>query len=598
MAALPRSHGLDSRAAALVGITAVAALALGALLIGAAPDATRLPAGGRAVPVLVVIIGWAFAGVGCFGWVRRPDNPTGALLSAFGVVVLGSGLYVSDQRLPYLVSTLADPLAIAVFIHLLLAFPSGRLRGRAARLVVPASYAVAALPWVATVLFDSALGANDCSDCPRNLLLVQHDAGVATAARTFHQLAALGLVAVALVLVALRWRSANSFQRRGFAPLLAAGGLILACGIASAAAQELGASAGTQKAAQLFFIATFATLPAAFVVGLVRTRFFRTASVTRLIERLTAERGPGGVRDALASALGDPTLTVAYWLPDEREYVDGSGQPVAIPELGSRRTHTEIEHHGRRIGALVHDQALSEDAKLMAAAGGAAALALENDRLEVELRARLEALRRSRQRIVETGDAERRRLTRDLHDGAQQRLVTLMIELQLADQRLADSPEEARDHVREALGNARAAVAELRELAAGIHPAVLSQRGLAAAVESLAARAAVAVELDVHLPERLPEAVETAAYFVVAEALTNVAKYARASHAVVAIRREGATVLVEVADDGPGGADPAAGTGLRGLGDRIGALGGALEIDSPAGGGSAVRARLPVSPQP
>jgi signal transduction histidine kinase len=231
----------------------------------------------------------------------------------------------------------------------------------------------------------------------------------------------------------------------------------------------------------------------------------------------------------------------------------------------------------------------------MATATGAAVLALENDRLEVELRARLEALRVSRARIVEAGDAERRRLGRDLHDGAQQRLISLLIALQLARERWEDEPGEARALVEQALADARAAVGELRELAAGIHPAVLSQRGLDAALETLGARSAVPVEIDVEPAGRLPSAVETAAYFVVAEALTNVAKHAQATLARVAVRTENGAALVEVADDGDGGAALDGGSGLQGLADRVGALDGTLELESPAGGGTVLRARFPLA---
>ncbi len=321
----------------------------------------------------------------------------------------------------------------------------------------------------------------------------------------------------------------------------------------------------------------------------MRTRFFRTAAVARLIERLT--RDPRSVRDALAEALGDPTLTVAYWLP-ERGYVDRDGHALAAPEDG--RVLTEIDYEGRRVGALEHAAAVCETPELLGEAAAAAALALENARLEVELRARLEALRASRARLVEAGDAERRRLGRDLHDGAQQRLVALMIELQLARERFAQDPEAARELVDSAFANAQAAVGELRDLASGIHPAVLSQRGLEAALESLASRAPVPVELESSLAERLPIAVETAAYFVVAEALTNVAKYAQATHATVEVRRENGCAVVDVRDDGIGGADAGGGSGLRGLGDRVGALDGTLSVESPPGAGTLVRARIPL----
>jgi signal transduction histidine kinase len=267
-----------------------------------------------------------------------------------------------------------------------------------------------------------------------------------------------------------------------------------------------------------------------------------------------------------------------------------------VPETDGRET-TEITNHGRRVGALVHDPAVCESPDLLHEAAATAALAIENARLQVELRARLEALRASRARLVEAGDAERRRLTRDLHDGAQQRLVSLMIELKLARSRFDSDPVLARRLLDSAVENAAAAVDDLRDLAAGIHPAVLSQRGLDAAIESLATRASFPVELEARIDDRLPLAVETAAYFVVAEALTNVAKYANATFAAVSAHVEDGTAVIEIRDDGDGGADASSGSGLRGLADRVGALDGALRVESPPGAGTIVRATIPLTPR-
>jgi signal transduction histidine kinase len=203
-----------------------------------------------------------------------------------------------------------------------------------------------------------------------------------------------------------------------------------------------------------------------------------------------------------------------------------------------------------------------------------------------------EQLAASRARIVEAGYEERRRLGRDLHDGAQQELVSAVISLQLAKQKWARAPEEARELVDEALERMQAGIRDLRELAAGIHPSVLTDRGLGAALRALATRSPIAVELGDVPSERLPAPVETTAYFVVAEALTNAAKHARCSHAEVAVWVEDGWTVVEVRDDGVGGADTSGGTGLRGLADRVSALGGALEIESPAGRGTVIRARI------
>ena len=220
-------------------------------------------------------------------------------------------------------------------------------------------------------------------------------------------------------------------------------------------------------------------------------------------------------------------------------------------------------------------------------------LALENERLDAELRARIEELQASRARIVEAADYERRRLERDLHDGAQQRLVTLALNLRLAQSKFESDPEEAAALVEESAVGLGEATDELRELARGLHPAVLSDRGLGPALQALAGRAPVPVSLGEAPPDRLPPAVESAAYFVVAEALTNVARYADASKAEVSVSRTNGRVEVEVRDDGVGGADPGVGTGLRGLSDRVAALNGRLKVESPAGEGTVVRAVIP-----
>jgi signal transduction histidine kinase len=294
----------------------------------------------------------------------------------------------------------------------------------------------------------------------------------------------------------------------------------------------------------------------------------------------------------LAASLGDHSVTISYWLPEREEFVDESGRPVSMPEPGSGMTWTAVERDGRRVAAIVHDAALDTSRELVHAAAAASSLAIDNERLKADLRARLEELRVSRLRIVEAADAARRRLERDLHDGAQQQLVGLALELRLLRRRVGDPELET---IVDGLGERlNVALTELRELARGIHPAILTARGLAPAIGALADRVPVPVEQDVAVDERLPAAIEAAAYFLVDEALTNVAKYAQASFARVELHRSGSDLIVTVTDDGAGGADIAAGTGLRGLQDRLAAVDGTLEIDSPRGGGTRLRGTLPI----
>jgi signal transduction histidine kinase len=334
-------------------------------------------------------------------------------------------------------------------------------------------------------------------------------------------------------------------------------------------------------------------MPYLFLASFVRARIFQTGAVGELMARLGGAPHPGELRDALAEALGDPSLELVYWLPHDDRFVDGDGVPFDLPEEGSGRAVTKVEREGDCVAAIVYDAALRDAANHVRAVGAAAALALANERLDAELRAKVGELRSSRERMLRIGLEERRRLERDLHDGAQQRLVSMALSLRMARDKLRDEPDAAEELLSGAGEELDAALEELRELARGIHPAVLSHRGLDPALETLARRAPVPVQLARLPGERLPEAIELAAYYVVAEALTNVAKYADASQAVVDIGRDNGRLVVEVSDDGVGGADPEQGTGLRGLADRLAVIEGRLEVDSERGRGTTITARIP-----
>jgi signal transduction histidine kinase len=263
-----------------------------------------------------------------------------------------------------------------------------------------------------------------------------------------------------------------------------------------------------------------------------------------------------------------------------------------VPPAARDRASAPIAWEGRTIAALVYDAALDDDPELVEALSAAAAIAIENERLHGESALRLAELQASRERIVTAGDAERRRLERNLHDGAQQRLVAIALQLSLLKGRIQSDPATAEQLARTAGDELALSLAELRELARGIHPAVL-EHGLAAALDSLAARAAVPTKVLFETSERLPGPVELAAYFVASEALANVAKYAHATTVSMRVWRTGPTASIEIADDGIGGANDAGGSGLRGLADRVEALEGRLRVTSPAGAGTVVTAELP-----
>jgi signal transduction histidine kinase len=542
---------------------------------------------------LDLVIGAGFTAVGLFAWYRRPDNWIGALMvaTAFAWYMLVASN--ADWSLLATLGNLLSNLFVATAIHLLLAFPSGRLETVVDRVLVGVGYAAATVGWFPAVLFmdPSAFG---CTGCPENLLLVDSNPGF-----TNTWLDGLGVVGIAVmtsVLVRLfqRWRGASPALRRMVLPVFLAGGAMM---VAFAALLAVGLfepwGEGVSKSIFYGCLVAFGLVPYLFLFGLLKGRWIRGQGLGVLISWLGQAHQPGQLRDQLARALGDPSVELAYWLPHSQQHVDAEGRPVRLPAPGSGRAVTPVERDNRRIAAIVHDPALLEDREQVRAAGAAAALALENARLEAELRAKVEEVRASRTRLVEVGLSQRRRLERDLHDGAQQRLVSLALTLRLARERVGRDAGEAErllDRSREELDQA---LGELRELARGIHPAVLSDRGLAAAVEALANRAPLPVELGNMPSERIPEQIELAAYFVVSEALTNVAKYASASQATVAVTKANGTLTVEVSDDGVGGADIERGSGLRGLAARLEAIEGRLQVESGSGRGTTVRASIP-----
>jgi signal transduction histidine kinase len=339
----------------------------------------------------------------------------------------------------------------------------------------------------------------------------------------------------------------------------------------------------------------FAAVPAAFLLGLLRQRLDRSG-VGQLVVDLGAIREGDPLDGLLGGALKDPSLEVAYWRPETVEYVDAAGRPFALPPPDGDRAVTVVEREGRPIAALVHDRAVAEDPTLVSGTVAAAGLALENARLHAEVRAQVEELRASRRRLVEAGDQERRRLERNLHDGAQQRLLAVSMLLSRLE-RSSGSDALTRQLATEAREELSRSLAELRQLATGLHPAVLTDHGLAVALEGVAARAPIPVELVVDLPRRPSSQAEVAAYYVVSEGLANAVKHAGAGRVTVTVRSadngDDATLAVDVVDDGVGGADPGRGSGLQGLRDRLAALDGRLEVTSPPGVGTTVRAVIP-----
>ncbi|ABW16033.1 integral membrane sensor signal transduction histidine kinase [Parafrankia sp. EAN1pec] len=529
------------------------------------------------------LVGGLYLLTGSVTHLRRPGR-LGLRMVMVGISWFAEDLQVSSYPVPHTVGMFFRCVASGCLVHLLLAFPEGRLRTRTERVVTGGVYVF--------VLGLVPLGVPFYRSLTPNLLLV------ANLSRMQDLLVDSTQVVFAVIvggLLVRRWVVATPPARRVLAP-------VYGVGLVGSVASLLHPALTGSTALLINEVAHLATLglPVAFLAGALRVRLGRTAVGDLLLQ--LPQMPPTELRHLLARALGDPTLRIAYPHPDHAGsdavstdgYLDADGQPVT-PRPDD--AVTPVRRGLRVVAVLLHDPALRADRHVLHAVTAAAALELDNQRLAAEVRAQLTEVRASRVRIVAAADEQRRRIERDLHDGAQQQLVTAALILRLARDRLGPAPPdpELGTLLRRAADGLEAAVKELRELARGIHPAVLTEAGLLPALRTLAARSAFPVQIvDGPALPPLPDPVAATAYFVAAEAVTNAAKHARANQIHVHVRTSGNRLLVTVADDGVGGADMSAGTGLLGLRDRTAALDGSLVVRSLPGAGTSVHAELPL----
>jgi signal transduction histidine kinase len=577
-----------------VGVVLIAAgLVLGLIGYQVQIDDLRSTTEGRAF--VSVAIGWSFVLAGLIAWSRRPESRVGPLMVLLGFAALARQLRYGQDPFLFTPFLLLGELPYALIVHATLAYPSGRLKDAVDRRFVPCAYAIAlGFPLAILLTYDGTHPLRWFDDQPReSLLYVAGNEEVVHRLQDAYAVCGYGVVAtVFIALVARKLYLATPRARRILWPLLVAA--------AVAALRAVFDSLVTFNWPPPEFVrdnlfwwqaASLLAMPVALLVGLLRAQLARL-TVAGLVVDLE-DTPPLHIRDALARALDDPSLEVAFWLPERREFVTAEGTRVTLPENSPTRAVTRLEHDGHPLAALVHDASLGEEPELVEAAGAAARLALENARLHAEVQSQLAKVKESRARIVTAGDEQRRRIERDLHDGAQQRLVALALDLRRVQRELGGAVDPEVDRLLTSTAEElQVAVQELRELAGGIHPPILTQSGLAAALGELASRAPLRVTVDAPL-ERLPADVEVTAYFVASEALTNAAKHARASRATIAAAQSDGRLVVEVADDGIGGAHWVGGSGLRGLADRVEALGGRLVVDSPPGGGTRISAEIP-----
>jgi signal transduction histidine kinase len=565
----------------LIGLwaLALAGIAVGLYSLKVARDDPGFAFAGSAPSGVALLgAGWALIGVGVVSRRRQPESGFGLLLAAAGLA-----WFLVEWPNPGVGSALAFTAGLALYAacpplaaHAALSYPEGRIRPVSARPALVFAYvgAIVVLGVLPALVFDPR--AEGCSTCPRNLLLVDGDSGTAD------DLYRLGLVLGAAwafllgVLVAGRLVTATPAERRVTGPILGACSVYLGLVAATFAVNLDRGFLSTDDLSRKLWLGQAAALSAlalAVVSGWLRA--LRTRShVAQLVLELAQSPPPGGLRDMLADLLGDPALILAYPREDGR-YVDARGRRVVLP---LRLAVTPIVSDGRRLAVLAHRPALLDDPELPRQVAAAARLALENERLQAEAAARLEELRESRARIVAAGDAERKRLERDLHDGAQQRLVGLSLTLRLL--RSQHTTPDAR--LDEAEAQLRQAIGELRELAHGIYPSVLADEGLAAALEALREESRVPIEIR-SLPEaRCAPLVESAGYSVVLET----ASAAMGRLAVAASSADG-RLVIETEARGLDGFD------LVDLQDRVAAVGGEIGVERAANGVVTIRVDLP-----
>lgn len=598
------------RRAIQLSVLAVVALAWVAVF-------TSPPAGGPLpLPTWIYPLpGSAFAIAGLVAWSLRPMNRVGLLMIGAGVgLLVGSAAPLPISPIPRSISSIspltqmiavslfnwlgrfgldlfvaASPLWAVVLLHLLLAFPGGRLGSWQSRGLVVALYVF--VPLIGLVALNSPF-----------VLTVWPGLEIdyPTALSIIYQ----ACFAVGFVLITKRWIQGGQARRRSLAPVLWSLGPLSVAFLIPTLQGVLPQVATTQtntpvidsflNALEIASSLLLIILPIAVVIGLLRAGLDMT-SVASLVVKLSKGLLPDELQPALAKVLHDPSLEVLYWVPSLDGFADLNGRAVELPAPDSERAASVLSDETRPVAALVYDASLLHEPELVETAAAAVRMALQNAGLQAQLRAQLEEVRQSRARLVEAGQQERQRVERDLHDGAQQQLVSLLLALQATRAEASQHPGTETAAMLDAnISTLKQALSELRELARGIHPSILTEAGLVPALRSLAERSPVPVEINAYADDgRLPAQLEATLYFVAAEAITNAVKHSGARRIQLSLRRDSRTVELDVCDDGHGGAEASAGSGLRGLSDRVAAVGGRLHVQSDERHGTTVHSEIP-----
>jgi signal transduction histidine kinase len=590
----------DARRVVLLGLVcagAAATAASAAIAFAGAASHPGLVALGRALIVGVPIA------VGVYARYRQPDERFGFLLVAVGAGWCVTTLAESQDDVLYTVGRTAGWLMEALLIYAFLCFPSGRLTDRRDRAIEGALAGVVAAFYLPQLVvaedFSVPSPYTSCvDDCPGNAVfpLDREPAFVDAIMRPLGAVLVLAVMVAVVVRLHSRMRASTSLTRRMLGPVV-----VVAMARAGAlgvliVARDLDTGVPVLNASAWLLALAVPTIALAYLAGLVRWRLFAQRALQRLADCLRALPDALTLRKAFADAFGDPTIEIVF--PEQGangRWMDCWGRPVTLPEPAGGRAVSEVSRDGEVIAAIIHDDGLRARPELVRAGVSMAAVVLENQRLAAEAEAAMRELQRSRARLAAGAEQERRRIERDLHDGAQQRLVALRIELELAEDVVRHDPERGVARLRELGGEVDEALEELRALAHGVYPPILADRGLEEALRAVAVRSAIRLDLVSHDVARYSNEVEGAVYFCVLEALQNIQKHATGARRIVVTLDGGIgeELRFSVRDNGAGAAVIDEGAGITNMRDRLAAIGGTVGIASKPGVGTVVRGRAP-----
>jgi signal transduction histidine kinase len=589
-----RQPGLAACVAMVVAATAAAAV----IAVSGDTNEPALVATARAV-----IVGFPIA-IGLSIWRHAANDRFGPLLVAVGGDCLLSTLAESSDAGLYTLGRAAGWVLQGLLVYVILSFPTGRLETPVDRFLAGTTAAVIAVLFLPRLLiaedFQLPSPYTSCvQDCPGNALFaLDREPGIVESViQPLGTIIAVALLTAVAVRLWRRIRESTRLTAQMLVPVLVVGALQVALVAAGFVVRDADPGSRVTQAVSWAIALSPAALALAFMLGFVRWRLFIGNALEEFAEVLRSSPDADGVQTAFARAFGDHSVEIAF---PAREggvgWVDASGAPVPIPTPGDGRTVTAAGRNGVPVAAVIHDPALEADPRFVNAAVAMAGVVLDNRRLAAETQAAMREVTRSRGRIAATAERERRRIERDLHDSAQQRLVALRIELELTEDLVRSDPERGVERLRQLEGELDQALDELRSLAHGVYPPLLSDRGLPEALQSAARRSAIPVRLATHGVGRYAPEIESAVYFCVLEAIQNAMKHAAGARTLrVQIDGTGTELRFSVRDDGAGapGGRIDGGAGMTNMNDRLEAVGGELELVSTPGVGTTVRGRLP-----